>query len=253
MTRPRLPASDPRTLARDIPGLFNSLFPLLVPGLVVHLNRLGRDVAGCAAVPQETVNASEIPRAMLFEIAIAATEQLLVSAGRPLQWNSCIATAAARQRRHFDAEVPESIAEHDKDIAFTVATNLITFLDQLQIEDTAETVHKSPMVPGFQWIASTVGDFALGTRLIEVKCTNRLFTSADYRQVLIYWLLGYASAIESGSPEWSEAILVNPRLNFVVRVPFDMLVRTTGGGRSKVELLEVFSALVGERGVRFGA
>jgi hypothetical protein len=63
----------------------------------------------------------------------------------------------------------------------------------------------------------------------------------------MYWLLGYASSVENGTPEWSDGILMNPRLNFIVKLPFDEIIRVIGAGRSKVELLELFSSMVGAR------
>jgi hypothetical protein len=97
------------------------------------------------------------------------------------------------------------------------------------------------VIPGFQWIASGVGDFSVGSTLIEVKCTGKRFSSSDYRQILMYWILSYAAAIEGGTQEFSEGILLNPRLNFILRLPFKELTALLGAGRSKVELLEVFS------------
>src|SRR5207244_4509494 len=105
----------------------------------------------------------------------------------------------------------------------------------------------APAIPGYQWVAPGVGDFAVGTTLIEVKCTNRRFVSADYRQILIYWLLSYSTAIESGKQEWSDGVLMNPRLNLMVRFAFKDIVSLVGAGRTKVELLEMLSVVIGER------
>jgi hypothetical protein len=120
-------------------------------------------------------------------------------------------------------------------------------LNQLQIEaGGAELVH-SPEIPGYRWIASGAGDFSIGSWLIEVKCTNKPFSSSDYRQIVMYWLLGFAASIESGSPEWRQGLLVNPRSNFVVQLPFDEIIDVTSAGESKVDLLEMFSSMVGNR------
>jgi hypothetical protein len=79
------------------------------------------------------------------------------------------------------------------------------------------------------------------------KRTNRRFSSADYRQVIVYWMLGYAASVESGTPEWEEGILLNPRLNLVLSLSFDEIIAVTAAGRSKVELLQLFSSMVGDR------
>jgi hypothetical protein len=171
---------------------------------------------------------------MLFELAVAAAEQILI-AGTP-DWDTCLTVAVERQRRHFDAKVPGSLSEPDKSAASAVAQNRVTILNQLQVEAAgAELVH-SPEIPGYQWIANGVGDFSIGARLIEVKCTSKPFSSSDYRQIVMYWLLGFAASIESGAPEWRLGILVNPRLNLIVQMPFDEILALENaidiGGRS---------------------
>ncbi len=214
----RLPANDPRTIARDIPGLSDILFPQLVPGLVAHLNRGSIRMPGCEPVPLELVSASALQRAMLFEIAVAAAQQLIAGDGL-IDWEGSLDIAVRRQREHFDAKIPSALSAADKDVSLWVARNLATMLGRLQAELGGEIlVHSPSLFPGHQWIACGRGDFALGTNLIEVKCTNRNFSSADYRQVIIYWLLSRLLAVRSKveKQEWSEGILVNPRLNLIV-------------------------------------
>jgi hypothetical protein len=245
MITERRPANDPRTLARDIPGLLDALFPQLTPGVVAHFNRKATSVANCAPVPQVLVAASNLQRSMLFEIAVAAAEQLL-QGYEVIDWAICLDIAVERQRRHFDAELPGAMSEVDKTVATLVARNLVVMLREL-LFGTGDSLVRSPTIPGYQWVASGLGDFSIGTRLIEVKCTNKHFASADYRQIIMYWLLGYAYSLERGTSEWTEAVLVNPRRNFLVRLPIDEIVSVLGAGRSKVELLELFSTMIGDR------
>jgi hypothetical protein len=241
----RLPANDPRTVARDIPGIFDALFPQLIPGVVTHFNRRSYAGAGCDPVAEELISATTLNRAMLFEVAVAAGEQLL--AGRDsIEWTEALRVAVGRQRRHFDASFPTSLSSSDMIVAERVARNLTIILDRVRIDSSPAPLLFSPVIPGFQWIASGVGDFAIGTQLIEVKCTNKHFSASDYRQIVMYWLLSYASSVESNVPEWSEAILINPRLNRVVELSFNEIINVIGAGRSKVELLQLFSSMVGD-------
>jgi hypothetical protein len=83
--------------------------------------------------------------------------------------------------------------------------------------------------------------------LIEVKCTNKHFSSSDYRQIVIYWLLSYFSAIERDDEEWSHGVLINPRMNLSVRFSFDELIRIIAADRSKVDILELFSSMIVSR------
>ena len=102
-------------------------------------------------------------------------------------------------------------------------------------------------IPGFQCVGSSVGDFSIGRALIEVKCSNKHFISSDYRQILMYLLLSYCAALETGATEWADGVLVNPRLNRVVRFSFNGLIPIVGAGKSKVELVELFSTMLGTR------
>ena len=100
------------------------------------------------------------------------------------------------------------------------------------------------MIPGLGWIASGVGDFSLGTILIEVKHTDRNFVAGDFRQVLMYWLLRYAASVESGQEAWSDCILLNPRRNTALRINFDYLSRSASVNGSRVELIELIRSVV---------
>jgi hypothetical protein len=245
MSTERFLANDPRTIARNIPGIFDVLFPQLTPGVVAHFNRESRAVANCKSVSTELVAKSTLQRAMLFEIAVAVAEQLLAGS-QEIDWGIGLNLAVSRQKRHFDAKLPDSLSAADKMVAQTVARNLVAMLNHIQGTVVNPTLVRSPNIPGYQWIASGVGDFSVGTRLIEVKCTNKHFSSADYRQLVMYWLLGYASSVENGTPDWADGILINPRLNYVVQLPFNQILGVISAGRSKVDLLAIFSSLVGD-------
>jgi hypothetical protein len=249
MALDRLPAKDPRTVARDIPGIFDALFPQLIPGIVLHFNRKAISFANCREVPDELVKASILNRAMLFEVAFARGEQLIAGV-EEADWDACLKVAVERQRRHFDAKLPDALTPADKTVAELVAMNLASMLNQIQEKTKDLPLVRSPKIPGYQWIASGCGDFSLGTRIIEVKCTNKHFSASDYRQIVIYWLLSYASSIEKGTPEWTNGMLINPRLNHALEFSFDEIISVIGAGRSKVELLELFSSMVGEYSLR---
>lgn len=164
-----------------------------------------------------------------------------------VNWEECIRIAMERQQAHFDAKLPAVITENDAKVADQVANNLVAMLERIRKRSGSAALTVSPRIPGYQWIASGVGDFSTGTMLIEVKCTNKHFSSSDYRQILFYWLLSYAAAIESGAPEWSHGALINPRLNLTVEISFDELVRLAGGGMSKIEMVEVFSSMMNDK------
>jgi hypothetical protein len=246
MSIKKISANDPRTVARDIPGIFDALFPQLVPGVVASFNRESVSVTGCTHLPSDVIAGSHLERAMLFEVAIAAGEQLLQK-NDAIVWDTCLDVALTRQKRHFDAKLPESLSLADKAAAEWVARNLVVMLNTIKVGANTELLVQSPAIPGYQWIASGTGDFSIGTKLIEVKCTGRHFSSSDYRQIVMYWLLSYASSVENDTPEWTEGILMNPRLNHVVRFSFNKIIGIIGAGKSKVELLELFSSMVGDR------
>lgn len=240
---PRLPIYDPRTIARDIPGIFESIFPQLTPGLVAHLNQSAQ-TTDYEPVPLEMVQRSTMQQAMLFELGYAVGEEILRD--RAIDWDACLRTAVDRQREHFDARIPSQVSELDQDIALRVGVNLSSISKDLAQERERE-IRISPRIHGLQWIASGLGDLSAGTTLIEVKCIRRNFTAADYRQLTIYWLLSFAASIETNSAEWNEGVLLNPRSASYISFRFDELLHTISAGRTKVEILQLFTSLIGTR------
>ncbi|MBW9242085.1 hypothetical protein [Pseudomonas paracarnis] len=229
---------DPRTIARNIPGILNAIFPGLTPGIVSFYNKLAIDCA-VIVVPAEAIQASELQKSLLFELAFAVGEQRVL--GNNPTWGECVATATDRQSRFFDAISPSEISENDQRIALRVADNLVTMVKQVAT-DCNSAYGAAPVIPGFRWIASGTGDFFAGSTLIEVKCIAGNFSAADYRQVAMYWLLSYAAAVETGNYEWRSCVLMNPRTGKLVNIHFDEFIQLTGGGRSKVEILQAFAA-----------
>jgi len=234
---------DPRTVARDIPGIFDIIFPQLAPGIVTYLNRRARSMAASEKLSEDLIQDSSLKHAMLFEIAVAVAEQLLAELEFDIK--SALAIAIQRQRRHFDAVLPDKITDIDVLIIRQVAENLVLMLNQID-NALGERLEIAPDIPGYEWISSGQGDFALGSRLIEVKCTGKLFSSSDFRQVMMYWLLSYAHSVDGRGKEWTDAVLINPRLNRCLEIPFNELLYLIGGGRSKVEILQLFAFMVAD-------
>ena len=154
----RLPAHDPRTIAREIPGVLDSLFPHLTQGVVAGINRRSASFSELQAVPQQLVESSKLQNAMLFEVAVAAAEQLL-DQRESIDWRKCLNDAVERQREHFDAKLPDTLSEVDQQISLWVAQSLVTMLVKFQWEAN-EALVRAPRIPGFQWIASGFGDFS---------------------------------------------------------------------------------------------
>ena len=239
----RLPFRDPRTVARDIPGVLDVLFPRLTGGLVASLNRGMFAFAEIAPVPDELIERSRLQKAMLFELAMVRAEIILDGKGEP-SWDDCLKLSIDRQRRHYDAQVPVRLEQCDLDVASHAANNLITMLTSVQRQHPNMQVQRSPVIPGLGWIASGVGDFSLGPVLVEVKHTDRNFVSGDFRQVLMYWLLKYAASIEKHDVVWSDCLLLNPRRNSGLLVNLDYLSRSASESSSRVELFELLRSIV---------
>ncbi len=245
MPHRRLPLRDPRTVARDIPGVLDILFPRLAGGLVASLNRGMFSFAEIAPVPDELIQRSSLQPAMLFELAVARAEMLLNFEREP-SWDDCLILAVERQRRHYDAKVASRLEQCDRDVASHAANNLIAMLTSVRSQYPDMLLQINPVIPGLGWIASGVGDFSLGSILIEVKHTDRNFVSGDFRQVIMYWLLKYAASIDSHDVVWSDCLLLNPRRNSGLLVNFDHLLRSASASSSRVELLELLRATVSQ-------
>lgn len=241
----RLPFRDPRTVARDIPGVLDVLFPHLTGGLVGSLNKKMFEFDGLGPVPDELVERSKLQKAMLFELSMVRAESIL-SGEDELSWDEYLQLASKRQRRHYDAKIPDTLEQCDFEIATRAAKNLVAMINRIRAQNPDAQLEKNPIIPGLGWIASGNGDFSLGSLLIEVKHTDRNFVPADFRQVMMYWLLKYAEVIEASGEVWSDVLLLNPRRNSALLVNFDYLLRSASANSSRVELFELLRSIVGE-------
>lgn len=245
MALSRIPFRDPRTVARDIPGVLDVLFPRLTGGLVASLNRGAFSFPEIVPVADDLVEKCHLQKAMLFELSMARAELILDGNGEP-NWDDCLRVAADRQKQHYDARVPDRLEQCDLDVASHAAKNLVAMLMSVQGQYPNMQLQRSPVIPGLGWIASGVGDFSLGSILVEVKHTGRNFVSGDFRQVLMYWLLKYAASIERHDEVWSDCLLLNPRRNSGLLVNFDHLSRSASTSSGRVELFELLRSIVGQ-------
>ncbi|WP_084658719.1 hypothetical protein [Pseudooceanicola batsensis] len=241
----RLPLRDPRTVARDIPGVLDILFPRLTGGLVAALNRTMFTFDGIAPLSDEQVADSHLHKAMLFELSMARAERILEGEDKP-DWKQILAVAVERQRKHFDAKVPGQLEQADIDLSEHAANNLVHMIHSVQEQHRSLELTVSPAIPGLGWISSGYGDFSLGDVLIEVKHTDRNFTSRDFRQVLMYWLMKYSASIERSEDVWTECLFLNPRRNSGLLFNFDEVLHSASASSNRVELLELLRSVVGE-------
>ncbi|WP_256943450.1 hypothetical protein [Achromobacter xylosoxidans] len=182
---------------------------------------------------------------MLFELGYTVGERLL-EGKTGIDWPSCFAETLRRQRAYFDAKLPDQLTAWDQSLAETVGRNLASSMIDMS-HASGHPIVIRPRIPGLEWIANGHGDFALGSTLIEVKCTAKRFSSADYRQVAIYWLLSYAASVEGRGAEWENFVLLNPRSGMKVSMKFDTFLSVISSGRTKVDILKLFQSLVGTR------
>lgn len=241
----RLPIRDPRTVARDIPGVLDVLFPRLTGGLVNALNAGMFSFPVISPIPNEIIEKSRLQKAMMFELSMVRAESQLRD-GEVASWEACLAIASKRQQRHFDARIPEGLEPSDILVADHAARNLVEMLNSVRRQRPSAVLEYAPLIPGLGWVASGNGDFALGSILIEVKHTERNFGSADFRQVLMYWLLHYARIVENDGDLWSNVLLLNPRRNAALLVNYDHLLRSASASSDRVELVELLRSAVGQ-------
>lgn len=159
-----------------------------------------------------------------------------------VDWEKCLLKASARQQRYYDAEIPDHLKPVDEEIALHVGNNLVAMLSAISVAE-GSAIAVQPRIAGYRWIASGAGDFATNESIIEVKCSSKRFSTADYRQILIYWLLGYIESLEKDRPYWTTGILLNPRLNFSVKLNFFEFIPLVALGRSSIEIVESFAAI----------
>ncbi|MGF1658205.1 MAG: hypothetical protein ACFCUS_02145 [Rubrimonas sp.] len=204
---------------------------------------------GVEPLSDERVDESQLHKAMLFELSTALAERLLQGDHAP-DWDEVLQVAVARQRQHFDAKIPDTLEQNDKELSSHAAQNLVAMLRSVHEQRPDYELQIAPSIPGLGWIASGFGDFSLGRLLIEVKHTDRNFMARDFRQVLMYWLLKYSASIERDEDVWTECLFLNPRRNSGLLFKFDNILHSASASSNRVELLELLRSVVGEELVR---
>lgn len=243
MSRPNL--IDPRSVARDVPGLFEIVFPGLTPGLVAHLNATSCSLEG-NAVDDEEVRRCKLGAALLFEISCVRVDRLFERDEGADNPQSCLAEAWRRQSRFYDARYVDFIDDHDWTIAREVGNSLhAALIDACRSRGQPLVVR--PLVMGCQWISGSCGDYAIGDCIVEVKCIVGNFSGADYRQVLIYWMLSLIADVEGRGEVWKQAVLINPRRKLVVDLDLQNFLTVVGRGATHIEMMQRFLSVVGER------
>jgi hypothetical protein len=238
-------ASDPRTIARNVSGIFDATFPQLAPAIVAHFNRTySRTIPFARSIGKEVLEKSTLQRAMLFELSIVVAEEQL-SNSATTDWDKCLERSAVRQRKYFDAKVPDILDDADREVADIVAKNLLYGLKDISNND-SQPIIISPKVPGFRWISSGEGDFATEKTIIEVKCSSKRFSTADYRQIVIYWLLKHIESLQCDRESWKNGVLINPRLNLLVTFPFKDLIELIALETSYSSIVDTFCSIVSE-------
>ena len=107
----RLPARDPRTVARDIPGVLDILFPRLTGGLVNTLNASMFSFSEINPIQMEMLDRSGLQKAMLFELSMARAESELRT-GAVASWDewSRRRASAAISMREFQKSLSRAIS-----------------------------------------------------------------------------------------------------------------------------------------------
>tara|TARA_R110000824_G_scaffold218882_2_gene405649 strand:+ start:3951 stop:4703 length:753 start_codon:yes stop_codon:yes gene_type:complete len=242
MSIKRHPIRDPRTVARDIPGVLDVLFPRLTGALVTSLNRSAQSFPELSPIEETDIEQSSLQKSMLFELSVSYVEAILQGNHSPI-WTECLEESARKQRLHYDAKIPVTLEPSDLRVAEHAAFNLLHMLNWIKSSDQHSVLEIEPKIPGMGWISSGRADFCFGKTLIEVKHTDRNFLSRDFRQVLMYWLLKYAQSIESGDQIWTDLLLLNPRRNSAIILKFDYLLSSASANSNRVELSELLRSI----------
>ncbi|RWU12908.1 hypothetical protein EGC76_01450 [Pseudidiomarina gelatinasegens] len=234
-------------MARDIPGFFDILLPSLTRSVVAGFNRRAFQVPASEKINLDDLARSKLQPSMLFELAYSRADQLLNNHDN---WQDVIQSALSKQKRYFDYRETPSPSDEDLDFSGAVAKRIIGGLEFIRHTYRSDSLVIAPKIPGMHWIASSYGDFALDDHLIEIKCSARNFSRADYKQLVIYWLLLLADSRVHSSKPPNFGVLFNPRLNLITTFGFEELIDIAGAGMNCVELLGLFESLIGDYGER---
>lgn len=241
MNTPKLLKRDPRNLAREVPGILGLIFPRLNNIIVKNLNKKTIKINNLECLESLT-KISDMSHAMLFEISMCYAVDILDS-GNNANFNKSVERAISKQRKYYDAQIPNNITDNDIKIIKLSASNLLKMIKYIKKENENCDLKSNPIIPGFGWINNAKGDFYNENILVEVKHTNSNFRAKDYRQVLMYYLLKYSNAIKKNENIWKECILINPRKNLYLSINFSELIYLLSGS-DELEAYNLFRVII---------
>jgi hypothetical protein len=144
--------------------------------------------------------------------------------------------------RQFSRHPPKPPDSKGMEEAHNLAERLNIFFETLS----PKRVLGSPAFSGCGLVERCFGDVICDSVLFEIKAGDRGFRSSDFRQLLCYWALNYASK----NYEITEVCLLNPRLGLYVRTELEQLSRQLSG-RTSMEVLADIVEYISEPSNRY--
>lgn len=144
--------------------------------------------------------------------------------------------------RQFSRNPPKPPNSNGLEEAYKLAERLSIFFDSLS----PTHIYGSPAFSGCGLVERCFGDVICDSTLFEIKAGDRGFRSADFRQLLCYCALNYASK----TYEISEVCLLNPRSGLYVRTELERLCRRLSG-RTSMEVLADIVEYISESSNRY--
>ncbi len=251
---------DLREFSRNFGGLLNEIFPLMNSGFINGFNEkyeIGLNFLDDISVSlmQET----NIMEAFLFEFCLVFCEARISDNTLDLRrkFSSLWAQTILKQKKYYDCHIKKSSALSSSEldaivnVAHKILNNFLIMkekLTRLQTENNLDIVI-SPVIPGFGTLDPSYADYSIGETLIEVKCTKSKFSTADYNQVFIYWLLStmWNVLVDNKALLYKNFSLVNLRRGELIYINGFDFAYIVSGGKNFQSIIQMFSNILNRK------
>jgi hypothetical protein len=235
-----------RQLAKGFRELWDEVLPMLTPHFIRVFNEAYRRDIGddASAVPSGRDTDPTVVAEFGFHVArlvhergesfdnVAHNDALLFDAER-------IALSLIASYEKQKCIPPSAIPQEARSEGLLLVRNYRVFLAKHQPDD----IEFSPSIQGSGFIDSCNADISVGKTLLEVKTVERNIASKDFRQLLVYLALQYAT----GDRRWSCAGFLNPRRGLVYEFSVDKIVPIISGGRLVSDVFQEMVQFFGTR------
>lgn len=220
---------DASTFATEYAGFWRGVTPTSEL-FVRRVNLPGGYERWARPLPVKTARRAALMSETAFEFFVRELQRMPIKDGPVLN------AVAARLSLHSEGrlDINPELDEEERQEVEALAARLAIFFEGARKPTTLK-----PLFPGCGFVDASEGDVLSGSTLFEIKSVSRAFRGIDFRQLLVYAALNYASSRYS----IDSVGLCNPRLGTAAVVSLSELAFEVSGMSDSTLLGEILYAI----------